>query len=189
MSQQVGIDLSFGPDTVEPSQYEPLDEGIYDLFCSGVEVKTTQAGEQMIVLEWTVMSGARQNSKIMNDNLVIPGPARKQNEPDKWNMMMNMLRDRLEVITGREWREDNMKLNPQELGGMVIKAIVVQKPYDYVKDGERKTGIGNAIQKHLPKDSTQTFTPSATPAFTPPAANGQPETSSQSPQQGGGFAL
>jgi hypothetical protein len=183
-----GIDLSFGPETVKPDEYEPLDEGIYSMYCSNVEVTQTKSGESMIVLEWTVTGPTRNGAKIKNDNLVVPGPQRKAQDPDKWNMMMNMLRNRLEKITGKDWRDDNMKLNPrQDLGGQNIKAIVVQKPYDYVKDGERKTGTGNQIDKYLrPDDNSTTYTP---PMQQPGFSQPQQETSSQSAGTPGGFAI
>ena len=186
------IDLSFGPESVKPDEYKPLDEGIYPMYCSDVKVTMTNAGEQMIVLEWTVTGDVRAGAKIRNDNLVIPGAQRKSNDPDKWNMMMNMLRDRLEAITGRDWADDNMKLNPfTDLGGAQIKAIVVQNPYDYMKDGERKQGVGNSIKKYLrPDDNSTKFTPSAAPQFTPSQGNNsQPQEQAPTSSGGSGFAL
>lgn len=200
MTMQDGmIDLSFGPDSVKPDEYKALDEAIYPLTCSNVEVKPTAAGEQMVVLEWTVTGDVRPGAKIRNDNLVIPGAARKAQDPDKWNMMMNMLRDRLEAITGKSWDQDNMKLNPySEFGGKNIRAIVKQVAYGYWKDGENgrewKAGVGNEIFKYLrPDDTSTTFTPG--PPVTPPPPPGQADSQSQAPaqqaapQQGGGFSI
>lgn len=186
------IDLSFGPDSVKPDEYKPLDEAIYPMYCSNVEVVMTAAAEQMIVLEWTVTGDVRAGAKIRNDNLVIPGAMRKANDPDKWNMMMNMLRNRLEAITGKSWDEDNMQLNPYtELGGANIKAIVVHAPYDYMKDGVRKQGVGNEIYKYLrPDDTTTTYTPRVQQQRPPTGLDDLPAGSPAPTQsEAGGFSI
>lgn len=191
MSDTGMIDLSFGPDSVKPDEYKALDEAIYPLTCSNVEVTTTAAGETMVVLEWTVTGDVRPGAKIRNDNLVIPGAARKANDPDKWNTMMNMLRDRLEVITGRSWDSDNMKLNPySDLGGAQIRAIVIQVPYDYEKDGERKVGTGNEIQKYLrPDDFTTKHIPTVKAPTAPNSQSPSPQSGSPEPAAAGGFSI
>lgn len=164
-----GIDLDLGPDSVEPSEFELVPDGVYKVFASKVEVSNTKAGELMLTLQLTideVLSFSDPDDKwvgrMVFDRWVVPGSARKAGTltvPNKtpeqitksWHQMMNMLRDRLEAVYQTEWREDSMKLKPSDLSGRMVKIMVVQEPYKDNKTGVTK--MSNSVKQYIAMDT------------------------------------
>lgn len=149
------IDLSFGPDTVTPSEFGPADEGMYKLLLTEPpDVVPTKRGEKMLKFKFTIVGPGFQG-KPVNDNAVIPDDARRQefgtSGDSKWNIMMNMLCEKLEALTGESWRQDNVRLVPKELSGhsIIAKLRITEREYVPVKDnpeGKSKMGRFNEIE-------------------------------------------
>lgn len=167
-----GIDLSFGEDSVQPDSFTPAPANVYNLLSQSCVPSMTKGEgegkfrEPMLTIEWVIEDGEFAGKPI-TDRLVIPGLERKAAKPDVWNTMMNMLRDKLEAITGREWRDDNMKLKPEDLVQCHVKAQVGVEHYDYMKNGERKVGDSNTVDKYLLPDGWDRPKASAGAAPTP----------------------
>lgn len=167
MNDDGSIDLSFGEDSgIKEQSFEPAPEGVYNLMAGEIQVTQTKKkdvtsksgnqwhnpGEHMVTIVWSIEDSDGYDGKQIRERMVIPGSERQAHDWDSWNAMMNMLRDRLEAITGETWRDDNMKLNPQrDLSGRLVKALVIQKPYSYTDttSGELKSGVGNEVKKYL----------------------------------------
>ena|SRR5436190_23996061 len=95
------------------------DEGIYRLRVSDVEIKPTKdkPENKNLVLEFTIVEPIEwMNFKIW-DNVSLTPQAR-------WR-----LQQVLEAITGEEWREDNMSLDPRDLLGQEFEAGVFHSDY------------------------------------------------------------
>lgn len=158
------LELSFGEDSVTPQSFDPIPEGVYTARCVECEVKTTKAGETMLGVKFEI-DGPSSQGRTVFDNIVIPGAQRKADNKDTWNTMMNMLRDKLEGITGEDFREDNMQLDPNDLPGNRVKIALGIRSYDYTNtEGVRKQGTSNTVKKYLenqngeqPADSGSAF--------------------------------
>lgn len=192
-----GIDLSLGLGTVGLDEYEPVPEGVH-LFVvvEPPEVQTTQSGEAMLVCKCVVgetRSGQSAVNRHHTERLVIPGMARRQAEPEKWVTMMKMLRRKLEAMTNRPWREDNLKLNPRELSGSEFFATVTHKANQYrdKNSGEVKTGVNAELQNWQSNVAGSNGSPGfggAQPTANQPVA-GAPVNTPPSQNQPGGFKL
>lgn len=172
-----GLDLSFGPDTVEPDEFTPVPANVYRAFVTSATGSMTKGGEgkfkePMVTLTWVIEDGEFANRQI-TDRLVIPGMERRVEKPDVWNTMMNMLRDKLEAITGKEWRDDDMKLKLEDFQGAHATIQVGVEHYDYVNgEGVRKVGDSNNIERYLLPDGWDRVKPDPdkTPAQPAPGA-------------------
>ncbi len=135
-SSDDAINLSMGLDTTGGlGSFEPVPEGAHRFqVAEPPAVDYTKSGETMLVLKLKVVESHIPNAigKIHTERIVIPGSARFQEDNGKWQTMMKMLRGKLEAMTGREWRSDNVQLRPRELGGCEFVAIVKHKPRTYV---------------------------------------------------------
>ena len=152
LSADLDIDLNFGPDSVEAMPDRVLvEQGIYSLMATKVDVGRTKAGELMIIIDWSFEDDKRYDGVEITDRLVLPGLKRKQDEPKKWNMMMDLFRRKVESITGRAWREDKMKLNPrQDILGQIARGAIIHETSAYEdKNGIRKIGTNAVIAKYL----------------------------------------
>lgn len=168
MNADGSFDLSLSDDVVPPSEFEPVPAGTYNLFASKVEVTPTKAGEPMIVVHWA-LDGAVYGvyeGRVVRDKCVVPGPHRREEVAkdgrDKWTVMMGMLRDWLEAITGRPWRDNQMNLNPaRDLSSLTVQAIVTLEPYT-TTDG--KAGVNNRIGRYLQAGGVRASSPFGMPA-------------------------
>lgn len=182
------INLDFSPETIPViEQTTLLPNDVYHLFLESVEVVPTKSEEPMLVLWWAVDEGRFTGAKI-RDTILIPGAARRQQDPKKYKQLMGFTRNKLEAITGKEWREENMRLRPKEMSGCTVWASVIQAPYSYNKDGQQKSGIGNEVMRYFGPSETPVPPPPTPTAPTMPVAGTAP---TEAPQQGvpGSFKL
>lgn len=127
---QSGIVLNLNPDTTGGIVSFIVPEGTHKFQISNPpEVDYTSDGEAMIVLKCRVAESNVSDALGTNhtERLIIPGDERKANDPAKWNTMMKFLRLKLEAITGKTWREDNLELKPNELTGCYFIATVTHE--------------------------------------------------------------
>lgn len=132
--------LNMGDSLEEMVPVTPAAAGVYTLLAGEVQVQMTKAGEAMVVVQWNIADPGEEQGKSIRDSRVIPGEHRKQESSkggqDKWTVMMNMLRDWLEAITGNAWRSDSMSLNPErDILGIYIQAQVELKPWTNKEKG------------------------------------------------------
>lgn len=80
-------------------------------------VEFTKDGEPMMVVECVVIQSTNEEAMdtVHKERLVIPGDDRRVNNEKSWKGMMKMLRMRLEGMTGRQYREDKLKVGPSHL--------------------------------------------------------------------------
>lgn len=157
------ISLDFGPDSVIPQKFEPAPEGPYELFvqeCDPVMTKGEGEGkykEVMLKLVLEIEEGEYAGTRVW-DNLVIPGVERRMAQPDKWNTMMNITRDKLEALTGEDWRDDNMTLDPRDIAGAHVTAILSVKTESYVpKDADIDPETGKKMKKVVTKNEIKKY--------------------------------
>jgi hypothetical protein len=180
------INLDFGPETVPVLEQGMMPNGVYQLFLQSVEPQPTKDQELMLVLWWVVEEGIFAGRKI-RDTIFIPGAKRRAEKPKNYATTMGMTRNKLEAITGKEWREQGMRLNPAELSGHTVTVAVVQEAYAYTAaDGTHKSGIGNVVQRYFRPGEQAVVAPVA-PAMAPQTNGGvQP---AQQVQEPGSFRL
>lgn len=148
-----GIDLSLGLDTTGGlGGFDPVPEGTHKFRVEGPpEVEHTGAGEIMLVLKLQVSSSnvPGATGMVHTERIVVPGQARRQSEPDKWQTMSRILRTKLEAMTGHAWRDDNIKLRPRELAGCEFIATVKHKTESYQdkQTGEWKEGTNADLSR------------------------------------------
>jgi hypothetical protein len=156
-NDDVEIDLSLGEELVPIQDFEPAPEGMYKLMLiDKPTVQLTQAGENMVVCKLTILGPGSAGKKV-RESFVIPGNGRKEEKTkdgkNKWEVMMGMVRQRLEAITGQPWRENDMKLKPSTLAGntVIAKLKIVEREYTD-KDGAVKNGKFNEVDGNLRVD-------------------------------------
>jgi hypothetical protein len=140
-NDDVEIDLSLGEELVPIQDFEPAPEGMYKLMLiDKPTVQLTQAGENMVVCKLTIPGNGRKEEKTKDGK-------------NKWEVMMGMVRQRLEAITGQPWRENDMKLKPSTLAGntVIAKLKIVEREYTD-KDGAVKNGKFNEVDGNLRVD-------------------------------------
>jgi len=182
-SPDVDLDLDFGPESVEAMpEYVLIEQGIYDVMATNVDIaRSKEWKELMVVVDWAIDEEGEFGGKMITDRLVLPGKARKKENPRTWNTMMDMFRRKVEAITGQQWREDNMKLNPrQDILGRTARIAVVHEASAYEKNGIRKVSTNAVIAKYLKSGEKFIF-----PDTTLLAAASTPTTPSSSGQSGG----
>lgn len=137
------ISLNLGLDTTGGLASFIVPEGTHKFQAMSFEVDYTKNGEVMInlVLKAVESNVTEAMGQEHTERLVIPGDERKQNDPGSWKTMMKMLRLKLEALTGKTWRDDNLQLRPKELIGCLVIATVVHKvtsvdPHDGTKPKE-----------------------------------------------------
>lgn len=136
------IDLDFGG-----VAYEPLPEGVYRSFLTDANWERTKNKEMMAVLKWTVETPAEYEGRIFFDRWVIPSAAARDADPEKWKNRMYYLQLKLEAVTGRLWRSNNMRLNLQrDLIGSVAMAVLTIGEYDGKPN--------NSVEKYMPAQGT-----------------------------------
>lgn len=137
-----GIDLSMGLDTTGGlGDFTPVPEGTHRFrVTEPPEVNFTRDGENMLVCKFKIVASQVDGAigRVHTERIVIPGPERRANDFEKWQMMMRILRQKLEAMTGKPWRDDNLKLRPSELGGCEFVATVKHEERTYTKDGEER---------------------------------------------------
>jgi hypothetical protein len=206
--QDTSVSLDFGIETTGGLAGQKAPEGLHTWEVTGLEPKYTTNGELALVLTLTIVSSAVHGAVgITNEEwLVIPGDTRKLNDPDKWQMMMRMTRMKLEAITGRPWRDNNMSLKASELLHRRFVASVTHSETKVEADGETKTYINvnlnnwQAVQAQAAQQAFAQPAPAQQPApLTQPAGGPhlaqqqppqQPQPQQQMPAQNGpGFAF
>lgn len=113
------------------------------------EVNTSSGNELMITITTRVAETNVPEAKgaVHTEQLLIPGELRKQNEPDKWKFMMKMLRHKLEGLTGRPWREDNLSIRPAEFFRRFFVATCTHEVTKKVDDeGNEKTYTNSRLR-------------------------------------------
>lgn len=165
MPPGMGIDSNTGPvnadgsidlgnltaEAVPENVFVPVPVDNYDLFIAEVDVKTTKAGEPMVQIQWMIENHDTYNDRKIRDSFVIPGQHRHTEQTkdgrDKFNVMMDMVRAKLEAITGEEWRSDSMALNPHKdlLGCAVVASVGIET----WTNNEGKSGEQNTITRIL----------------------------------------
>jgi len=111
------LNLDFGEDTVGGGL---VDEGMVVLRIDDVTVKPTKSDQTRnnIVFKATAVWPEDQNNRR---------PIFFQNSLEKESRWA--LKDTLEAITGQDWAEDGMSLNPRELVGLLVQATIVHEVY------------------------------------------------------------
>lgn len=181
------INLAMGVETTGGLAGTLLPEGTHKFWVhSKPEIGHSNGGEILINLPCRVVESNVPEAvgQEYTERMTIPGEMRKENEPGKWKTMMKFLRVRLEALTGREWREDNLQLKPSELTGAYFIATCVHKDSEPVAQAEGPPKIyknPNLINwQHVHAGAN-----GAAAAFDQPAA--APATSTPTPAAGGGF--
>lgn len=106
------IDLNLG----NVKTREPLPDNTYDVRVAEVETKTSKSGNPMVSLTLEITSGEHEGRKLW-ENLVI-------HENTMWKV-----KQVLEALTGDNWDQDGMQLDPTSLVGYTARAVVVQEPH------------------------------------------------------------
>lgn len=110
------------------------------------EINHSTDGEVMVIFKANVIESQVPDSMgaTHRENLVIPGEARKASDRSKWDFMMKMLRMKLEAITGRPFRENNLQFKPSEFVGCQFVARCYHEE-NKAKDGSDKTYINSRL--------------------------------------------
>lgn len=164
------IVLDLGLDTTDGAYGDRFMEGTHKFGVEGpVDVSFTTDGEAQLILTIRIIEsnvdGAMGQSG--QDRLLIPGKDRKQQDPEKWKKMMKFLRMRLEGITGRQWRSNNLELDiEKDFYGCIFLATVTHDKS--VKDGKEYTNAN--LNNYVNVQPTQTVGGSGM-GFDQPAPN------------------
>lgn len=130
----------------------PPDEGIYTLRVSDVEVRPTKNNPENknLNFEYTIVEPEEWMNWKVWDNVSLTPQAR-------WR-----LQQVLEAITGEEWREDSMTLDPRDLLGKEFQASLMHNLYEGRKNAKIKDYFGPEVQPESGFDATTLFdTPSS----------------------------
>lgn len=128
--------LDMDPDSTGGLLHDRCPEGVHRFQIIGYEMQETKLHEPMIGVQMVIAeSNETQNVGARhNERLVIPSRAQRccGETPHKpkcaWAGMMKFLRMRLEGMTGREWREDQIRLSPtRDLVGRYFVATCTHK--------------------------------------------------------------
>lgn len=123
--QDESINLTMGIDTTGGLATGVVPEGTHRFRTSYEGRQWTGNGEVMLNVDCLVIESHTPGAQGQKhtERLVVPGDVRKQTDPQKWQTMMKMLRLKLEGITGRPFRQDNIDLSPtRDLNGCVFIA-------------------------------------------------------------------
>lgn len=88
------------------------------------DVSTTKDNEIMLTVKMKVVQTNVKGAMgaMHMETITIPGDTRKQNSRKSYDFMMRLLRIRLEAITGRPWRTDNLGIRRSEFPGRQVIA-------------------------------------------------------------------
>lgn len=143
-ADEMVINLDFGLETTGGlASFGVVEEGTHRFGTLELpEVNYTKDGEVMVVLPCQVVESnvPLAVGQVHTERLVIPGDERKQNDPKKWEIMMKMLRMKLEAITGKTYREDNIKLRISDLHNCTFIATSVHSETEVTDDYGNATG-------------------------------------------------
>lgn len=136
------VNLNFGLETTGGLAGGRIPVGMHTLLVTELRSQYTKNAEQAAVIKVKVVSS--NNPEAMGTEkeewLTIPGEVRKQNDPEKWQTMMRMFRQRLEAITGKHWRSDDMTLRGSDiLGRKFVATAVATEDKVTQPDGSVKT--------------------------------------------------
>lgn len=147
-ANETAISLNMGLATTGGLASFLVPEGTHKFLITQIpEVNFTKNGEAMIVMDCQVVESnvGEALGVSQTERMIIPGDDRKENEPQKWQTMMKMLRLKLEAITGKTWREDNLNLRPKDLANcMFIATVSHEKTYGEPGEDGTKREFTNA---------------------------------------------
>lgn len=135
----IDLDMSVGE---EESQFQPLPEAVYTYRIKSVEVKDNKekTGQYLNFQMQVLDEGEFKNRVVFHIVSLLPSSR-------------FFLRKFLETVTGEDWQQDGMKLEPKDLVGLSFKGITVQEPY--TNPQTQVTKINNKIREVLPPEPTE----------------------------------
>ena len=125
-------------------------EGVYKLRVSDVQIKPTKdkPENKNLNLEYTIDEPEEWAGWKVWDNVSLTPQAR-------WR-----LQQVLEAITGEEWRDDSMQLDPRDLLGKEFEASLIHSTYE----GKTNAKVKDYFQAEKPLDfGAMTFDTPASP--------------------------
>lgn len=135
------LDLSFSK---AGEGFKPFDEGIYTFRVISAEVKPNKAKTGNII-EF-IFKVDDEGNEFHNRQL--------RDWPSLSPEALWRLRDILEAITQKPWRDDDMQLEVKDLFGLTFKGLVVTQAHwdaEKAKNGE----VVNKIKDYYPADPTE----------------------------------
>lgn len=134
----MGIPLNFGEEATDADDFKPVEDGEYVVRCEDVEVEQGK------------------NAPYLNMKFSI-GPEFKKLVWDMWSLSdkkfpRKQLQENLETLTGEEWKDEEMDLEPKELVGLVCNAIITTDTY--FSEKKNKDVTKNIIAEYLPADDS-----------------------------------
>lgn len=193
------VNLNFGLNTTGGLAGKRPPEGRHVFEVQAAKMEFTSAGEQAVVCNMVCVGSANPEAlgSSKEEWLTIPGEVRKSNNLEQWQKMMRMFRLRLEAITGRTWRDDNLNFKRSDILRRRFAATVTHST-SKSEDGE-KTYInanlsdyeaiqqqGNGQQQQFGQQQAQP--PAQQPPVQQPPQQEQPPQQSVPPANGPGFA-
>lgn len=173
IAQSNAIVLDLGLDTTDGAYGDRFMVGTHKFAVNGpIDVSFTTDGEANLAIPLRIIESNVDGAtgQIGIDNMVIPGKDRKANDPETWKKMMKFTRMRLEGITGRQWREDNLQLDiEKDFYGCIFLATVTHKETK-ARDGSGRTFTNANLGSYVNVQSTQSSGSSGM-GFDQPAAN------------------
>jgi hypothetical protein len=136
--------LDFDPEATGGTFGDRVPEGTHKFLVHELyEIQYTTSGEAQIIVPVKVIESTVEGARNMThmERILIPGNERRENDPEKWKNMMKFLRLRLEGMTGREFRQNNLKFNPAEIfhvGLMFVATVSHEKTEQKSEDGTVK---------------------------------------------------
>lgn len=112
------VNLNIGVDTTGGLAGQKPPEGQHVFEVKELRIEFTKQGEQAVVCNMVCVGsslGAEALGTSKEEWLTIPGDTRKETDLATWQKMMRMFRLRLEAITGKQWRMDNLQLKRSDL--------------------------------------------------------------------------
>lgn len=151
--------LDFGLDTTDGAFGDRVPEGTHKFMVSELyEIQFTTEGEAQIIVPTKVIESNVEGARGMThqERILIPGNERRENDPKKWQSMMKFLRLRLEGITGRQFRENNLAVNPAELFPVGLVFVATAEHKETEKDGRKFTNVNLTNYVHVSTGGAQT---------------------------------
>lgn len=145
--------LDFGMDSTDGAYGDRVPEGTHKFaICAPYEILFTNDGEPMIITDLQVIESTTPGARGIThrESTLIPSQERRNNDPDKWKKMMKFLRLKLEGMTGKSFREDNVKFNPAEELPVGLTFVATVKHVETQKDGKTYTNAQLSNFIHVP---------------------------------------
>lgn len=134
-----GLNLSFSNVS---DGFQPLPEDTYDLVVISAKAKPNKKNTGQIIEFVYKVDGGEYNNRQLRDWPSL--------SPDAlWR-----LRDILEAITQKPWRDDDMKLDLKDLPGRRFRGIVIQQPH-YNEEKAKAGEVVNKVDTYLPAEPTE----------------------------------